>query len=98
MQLVPAVLRVVYPGACQCDAFSNMRFWQVAAVACHELYDKVAMLLSLVCRSEKVAIGAIKYNVDVQVAVRLVAHRGYPAARMTARIEDSKTAWLIDTP
>jgi hypothetical protein len=97
MQLVPAVLGVIDPCAGQRNALANTRFWEVATVTRHELDHKIAMLLGLVCRSEKIAIGSIKRDVDVQVAVRLVAHRGYPAARVTTRIEDSKAAWVIDT-
>jgi hypothetical protein len=89
VQLVPAVLRVVYPCASQGDPLGNTRFGQMATIARHKLDDKITMLLSLVCRGEKVAVGSIKRDVDVQVAVGLVAHRGYSAARVTTRIEDS---------
>lgn len=65
VQLIPAMLGVIDPSTGQGDLLSNMRFWQVATIARHELDHEIAVLLCFVARIEQPAVCRVECKVDV---------------------------------
>jgi hypothetical protein len=74
MQLLPAMIDVQDPGACEADVVADVRCREMAAIARHELDEEVAVKPgSVYCVGQR----ATGVDADVEIAILLVADRRY---------------------
>ncbi len=77
MKFVPPVIGVVYPRPIHRQVLAYQRSWEMPSIAGHELDYKRAALHRAVHTVEQKAVGGIEREIEMQVAILLVAHRNH---------------------
>jgi len=75
MKLIPPLIGVIHPRPSHGQVVADRRSWEMASIAGHELDHKHPPLHGEVPFVEQKVVGGIGREIEVQVAVLLVAHR-----------------------